>query len=61
MKLAVIGSRKISDISISKHIPGNVSEIVSGGARGICFEIDISEIFLEPITANFISHSMNTF
>ena len=35
MKLAVIGSRKISDISISKHIPGNVSEIVSGGARGI--------------------------
>lgn len=35
MKLAVIGSRGIREISIDKYIPNEVSEIVSGGAVGI--------------------------
>lgn len=34
MKLAIVGSRKIS-ADIGKHIPQGVSEIVSGGAAGI--------------------------
>ena len=35
MKLAVIGSRSLCDIVIDMYIPHNVSEIVSGGAKGI--------------------------
>ena len=35
MKVAVIGSRDLSEIDIEKYIPDDVSEIVSGGARGI--------------------------
>jgi len=35
MKLAVIGSRSLCDIAIDAYIPQNVSEIVSGGAKGI--------------------------
>lgn len=34
MKLAIVGSRKIS-ADIGKHISENVTEIVSGGAAGI--------------------------
>lgn len=34
MKLAIVGSRKIS-ADIGKHIPEGVTEIVSGGAAGI--------------------------
>ena len=34
MKLAIVGSRKIS-ADIGKHIPEDVTEIVSGGAAGI--------------------------
>ena len=37
MKLAIIGSRSITDIDIAKYIPSDVTEIVSGGARGVDF------------------------
>lgn len=35
MKLAIIGSRKITHIEIEKYISADVDEIVSGGAKGI--------------------------
>ena len=35
MKLAVIGSRGLTQIEIEKHLPDGVTEIVSGGAKGI--------------------------
>ena len=35
MKLAIIGSRNISNIDIEKYIPTGVTEIVSGGAKGV--------------------------
>ena len=35
MKLAVIGSRKLTDVDIDKYVSGEVEEIVSGGAVGV--------------------------
>lgn len=35
MKVAVIGSRNLNITNLKEYIPENVSEIVSGGARGI--------------------------
>jgi len=35
MKLAIIGSRNLTVKNIEDYIPENVSEIVSGGAKGI--------------------------
>ena len=35
MKLAIIGSRNLSVGNLDDYIPKNVTEIVSGGARGI--------------------------
>ena len=35
MKLAIIGSRSITDVNIKDLLPDGVTEIVSGGARGI--------------------------
>ncbi len=35
MKVAIIGSRNLTNVEISKYIPENVTEIISGGARGI--------------------------
>ncbi|MFI3253998.1 MAG: hypothetical protein R3Y63_06615 [Eubacteriales bacterium] len=35
MKLAIIGSRTLTDIDISAYIPPDVTEIISGGAKGI--------------------------
>lgn len=35
MKVAVIGSRNLNITNLEEYIPENVSEIVSGGARGI--------------------------
>ena len=35
MKVAIIGSRSLIDVDISKYIPENVREIISGGAIGI--------------------------
>lgn len=35
MKVAIIGSRKLKIENLSKYIPENTTEIVSGGAKGI--------------------------
>ncbi len=35
MKVAIIGSRSLTDIDISKFIPKDTTEIISGGAHGI--------------------------
>ena len=35
MKVAIIGSRNLVNVEISKYIPENVTEIISGGAKGI--------------------------
>lgn len=35
MKIAIIGSRSLINAEISRYIPGNVTEIISGGAIGI--------------------------
>ena len=35
MKLAIIGSRTIEAVDIGTNLPPNVSEIVSGGAKGV--------------------------
>ena len=35
MKLAIIGSRTLTQISLDSYIPHGVTEIVSGGAKGI--------------------------
>ena len=35
MKVAIIGSRSLTNVEISKYIPENVTEIISGGAIGI--------------------------
>lgn len=35
MKVAIIGSRNLTVTDIEKYLPINVTEIVSGGARGI--------------------------
>ena len=35
MKIAVVGSRGFSVDNLEKYLPEEVSEIVSGGARGI--------------------------
>lgn len=35
MKLAIIGSRTLTDVEIDKYIPEGVKEIVSGGAVGV--------------------------
>ena len=34
MKVAVVGSRSLSDVKIDEYIPENTEEIVSGGAVG---------------------------
>lgn len=35
MKAAVIGSRSITDVDLEKYLPEGVTEIVSGGAKGV--------------------------
>ncbi len=35
MKIAIIGSRKLEVSNLEKYLPDNVTEIVSGGAKGI--------------------------
>ena len=35
MKVAVIGSRNLQVDDLGKYLPDNVTEIVSGGARGV--------------------------
>ena len=55
MKVAVIGSRDLINVEISKYIPENTAEIISGGARGIdtlaeewADENGISKIIIKP-------------
>ena len=35
IKVAVIGSRSITDIDIKQYLPCNCTEIISGGAKGV--------------------------
>ena len=35
MKVAVIGSRSLTVVNLEKYLPAGVTEIVSGGARGV--------------------------
>ena len=35
MKIAIIGSRSLTNVDISKYLPENITEIISGGAKGI--------------------------
>lgn len=35
MKLAIVGSRNLSDIALDEYVTDEVSEIVSGGAVGV--------------------------
>ena len=35
MKIAVVGSRKITQINLSEYLDSSCTEIVSGGARGV--------------------------
>lgn len=35
MKLAIVGSRTLTDITLDEYVPKGVTEIVSGGATGI--------------------------
>ncbi len=35
MKIAIIGSRDIGDIDFKEYLPNEVTEIVSGGAKGV--------------------------
>jgi len=35
MKLAIVGSRNLSNIDIEKYISNKVKEIISGGAIGV--------------------------
>ncbi len=35
MKIGIIGSRNLKILNFKKYLPSNVTEIVSGGARGI--------------------------
>ena len=35
MKIAVIGSRGIGSLALEQFLPDDVTEIISGGARGV--------------------------
>ena len=35
MKTAIIGSRNITNVDLSRFIPSGTTEIISGGARGV--------------------------
>lgn len=35
MKAAIIGSRSLTEINIEDYLPSEITEIVSGGAKGI--------------------------
>lgn len=41
MKLAIVGSRNLSVKNLGEYIPENVTEIVSGGAKGVDSEAAI--------------------
>ena len=35
MKIAIVGSRGITEINIGEHIPSDCVELISGGAKGV--------------------------
>lgn len=35
MIIAIIGSRTITNLNLEKYLPDNITEIVSGGAKGV--------------------------
>ena len=35
IKLAVVGSRSLNQIDLSRYLSGNVTEVISGGATGV--------------------------
>lgn len=35
MKIAVIGSRSITNVDIGKYIPSDITQLITGGARGV--------------------------
>ena len=35
MKVAIVGSRGLADIDISKYVSPDVTEIITGGAKGV--------------------------
>lgn len=35
MKIAIVGSRNINVDNIEKYLPENITEIISGGAKGV--------------------------
>lgn len=35
MKIAIIGSRNLTVTDLGRHLPTQITEVVSGGARGI--------------------------
>lgn len=35
MKIAIVGSRKITDVNIEEYLPATCEEIISGGAVGV--------------------------
>lgn len=35
MKIAIVGSRNINIDNIEKYLPENITEIISGGAKGV--------------------------
>ncbi len=35
MKVAIVGSRRLTNITISKYIPKETTQIITGGAKGI--------------------------
>mgnify|MGYP003298868757 CR=1 FL=1 len=63
MKLAIIGSRTLWISNLQEYIPDNVTEIVSGGAKGVDRQatafakehhIPLTEFL--PISARFIAN-----
>ena len=55
MKVAIIGSRKLTNVNISEYIPKGVTKIISGGANGIdalaekyADEHNIPKLIIEP-------------
>lgn len=35
MKVAIVGSRNLTNIEISKYIPNEITQLITGGAKGI--------------------------
>ena len=61
MKLAIIGSRTVNQISIELYIPENTTEIVSGGAKGVdTLAREFAEKQADEVLAFWDGHSKGT-